>query len=134
MSNISSKKEQIFWDYSPAENSRISPGWQSRTSQIASNVEKRMALALPVFRIDRLDMVIPTFSESSVRLIFRLASITSRFTIIAMIYTVRSWSFCMGMAFCRNMIRKKRMPSAKSDSEAIPLVSGSPKLNSLFRK
>ncbi len=63
----------------------MSPGWQSRASQMASSVEKRMAFALPVFKIERLDMVTPTSSESSVRLIFRFASITSRFTMIAML-------------------------------------------------
>lgn len=68
--------------HSSSRYSRISPGWQSSVLHNKSSVEKRMALALPFFRIDRLAMVIPTFSESSVRLIFRLASITSRFTII----------------------------------------------------
>ena len=63
--------------------SRISPGWQSSASQMASSVEKRIAFALPVFRMERLEMVRSTFSESSVRLIFRLASITSRFTMMA---------------------------------------------------
>jgi hypothetical protein len=33
---------------------KISPGWHSRISQIASNVENRMAFALPVFNMDRL--------------------------------------------------------------------------------
>lgn len=42
-----------------------------------------MAFALPVFKIDKLAMVIPTFSASSFDCILRLASITSRFTIIA---------------------------------------------------
>ena len=60
----------------------MSPGWQSRASQMASRVEKRIAFAFPVFKIERFAIVIPTFSESSVMLIFRFASITSRFTSI----------------------------------------------------
>ena len=63
---------------------RISPGWHSRILHIASRVEKRTAFALPVLRIERFAMVMPTFSESSVMLIFRFASMTSRFTCIAM--------------------------------------------------
>ena len=49
---------------------------------MASSVEKRMARALPVFRIERLAAVIPTFSASSPEVILRLASITSTFTMI----------------------------------------------------
>lgn len=50
-----------------------------------SKVERRMALALPVLSMERLAMVMPTKSLSSVRLILRFASITSRFiTIIAL--------------------------------------------------
>ena len=52
------------------------------SGQMASSVENLMALAFPVFRFETLAKVIPTFSESSVTLIFLLASITSRFTII----------------------------------------------------
>lgn len=50
---------------------------------MASRVLNRMALALPVFRMDRLARVRSTFSESSLRLILRRAIITSRFTIMA---------------------------------------------------
>ena len=53
-----------------------------KTLQIDSSVENLIAFALLFLRIDRFDIVIPTFSESSVRLIFLFASITSRFTII----------------------------------------------------
>src|SRR5262249_59403571 len=63
--------------------SRMSPGWQSRARQIPSRVEKRMALALPFFRMERLAIVMPTRSASSVTLIFRLARITSMLTIVA---------------------------------------------------
>jgi len=51
------------------------------------NVEKRMALALPFFKIERFAIVMPTFSESSVTLIFRFASITSMLMIIAIVFT-----------------------------------------------
>ena len=50
-------------------NSRRSPGWQPSTSQIASSVEKRIARALPVLRIDRLASLISIRSASSVRVI-----------------------------------------------------------------
>src|SRR5262245_8132014 len=63
--------------------SRMSPGWQSRARQMPSRVEKRMALALPFFRMERLASVMPTRAASSVTLILRLASITSRLTIVA---------------------------------------------------
>src|SRR6266550_2759851 len=60
----------------------MSPGWQSNALQIASRVENRIALAFPFFRMERFAIVMPTLSESSVTLIFRLASITSRLTIM----------------------------------------------------
>src|SRR5262245_16486449 len=63
--------------------SRMSPGWHSRARQIPSRVEKRMALALPFFRMERLAIVMPTRSASSETRIFRLASITSMLTIVA---------------------------------------------------
>lgn len=44
-----------------------------------------MAFALPVFKMDKLGMLIPTASESSVNFIFLRASITSKFTMIAMV-------------------------------------------------
>jgi hypothetical protein len=66
----------------PFEYSKISAGWQSSTLQIVSNVLKRMAFALPVFNMERLESVIPTFSESSFSDIFLLAIITSKFTIM----------------------------------------------------
>lgn len=60
---------------------------------MASRVLNRMAFAFPVFKIDRLDNVKSTLSESSLREIFRLAIITSKLTMIDMAYTVRSFSF-----------------------------------------
>jgi len=62
----------------------MSPGWQSNALQIASKVLKRIAFALPVFKIERLDNVKSTLSESSFREIFRFAIITSKFTMIGM--------------------------------------------------
>ena len=75
-------------------NSRISPGWQSSTSQIASRVEKRIAFALPVYKMERFAGVIPIFAANSPEDIFRLASITSRLTIICIVpsYIVKSFS------------------------------------------
>jgi hypothetical protein len=49
----------------------MSPGWHESASQIASSVEKRIARALPVLRIDRLASVMPTRSASSVSVIRR---------------------------------------------------------------
>ena len=51
-----------------------------------------IAFALPVFRIERFDNVRSTLSESSFSEIFRFAIITSKFTIIGMAYTVKSFS------------------------------------------
>ena len=71
--------------YSASEYSRISPGWQSKASQMASNVENLIALAFPVLRMERLAVVIPTFSASSLLFISRLASIMSKLIKIAML-------------------------------------------------
>ena len=71
--------------------SRMSPGWQLRARQMASRVEKRTALALPVFRMDRLACVMPMRSASSPEDIFRFASITSKFNTI-MAQTVKLFS------------------------------------------
>src|SRR2546421_6733236 len=65
-------------------NRRMSPGWHESASQIASSVEKRIARALPVLRIDRLANVIPTRSASSVSVIRRSWSRSSSLTAIAM--------------------------------------------------
>lgn len=45
--------------------SKISPGCQSRASQIVSNVLNRIALAFPVFKMDRLAGVIPSIFTNS---------------------------------------------------------------------
>ena len=64
--------------------SRMSPGWQSKALQIDSSVVNLMAFAFPVFKMERLDKVKSTFSDSSFNDIFRLAIITSKFTMIGM--------------------------------------------------
>src|SRR5262245_37694165 len=64
----------------------MSPGWHESDSQIASSVEKRIARALPVLRIDRLASVIPIRSASSVSVIRRSWSTSSSLTAIAMSY------------------------------------------------
>lgn len=94
----------------------MSPGWQSNTLQIASNVLKRMAFAFPVFKMDKLDRVKPTFSDSSFRDIFRLAIITSRFTIIGIVYTVNSFSDCNSTPFLKIWAMKKITPAKNSIS------------------
>ena len=70
----------------PPSYSRMSPGWHSSSRQIASSVEKRTALALPVLRIDRFACVSPTRSASSESDILRRAIITSKLTIIFPIF------------------------------------------------
>src|SRR3982751_2995185 len=62
----------------------MSPGWHESASQIALSVEKRIARALPVLRIDRLASVSPIRSASSVRVIRRSCSRSSSLTAIAM--------------------------------------------------
>ena len=69
----------------------MSAGWHCSTSQIFSKVEKRIALALPVFRIERLEIVIPTFSASSDNDILRFANITSRLTMMGMIKQLKKF-------------------------------------------
>ena len=76
------RKVSDYSFYSSGRYSRISPGWQSSSLQMASRVVKRMALALPVLRMERLAVVMPILSASSLDFIFRLASMTSRLTII----------------------------------------------------
>ena len=63
----------------------MSPGWQSRALQIASKVERRIAFAFSFFSIEMLAIVMPTFSASSVTLIFLFASMTSMVMMIAIL-------------------------------------------------
>src|SRR5574339_445197 len=60
----------------------MSPGWHESASQIASSVEKRIARALPVLRIERFASVMPTRSASSVSVIRRSWSRSSSLTAI----------------------------------------------------
>jgi hypothetical protein len=88
---LSSKSSFIY--------SKISAGWQFSALQIASNVLKRMALALPVFSIERLASVKSTFAESSFNDIFRFAIITSKFTIMGMIIQLIHFQFAIPIPF-----------------------------------
>src|SRR2546425_8857067 len=64
-------------------NRRMSPGWHESASQIASSVEKRIARALPVLRIERLASAMPIRSPSSVSVIRRSWSRSSSLMAIA---------------------------------------------------
>ena len=61
----------------------------SRKNRFGSSSGKKLALflilALPVFNIDKFAVVIPIESANSLDRIFRLASITSTFIIIAIV-------------------------------------------------
>ena len=72
----------FFFETAAGRYSKISPGWHSSVSQIASSVEKRMALALPVLRMDRFCGVMSTASARSFRRILRCARTTSRLTMM----------------------------------------------------
>src|SRR5215469_14041297 len=61
-----------------------SPGWQLSSRQSASSVEKRMARALFVFRIERLAIVKPILSASSVSVMLLSSSRWSSFIRIGM--------------------------------------------------
>src|SRR5262249_7789748 len=69
---------------SSARYSSKSPGWQLRISQILLSVSKRTPRTLPDLSNDTFCSVIPIRSASSFERILRLASITSRFTIMLM--------------------------------------------------
>ena len=66
-----------------------------------------MAFALPVFSMERLAWVRPIFSASSLERILRLASITSRFTII-MAQTVKLFSSTASAAILYMNAKKSR--------------------------
>ena len=104
-------------------NSKMSPGWHSKTLQIASSVLNRTAFALPVFNIERFESVRSTFSESSFNDIFRFAIITSRFTIIGIIYMVNSLSFCSSIPFAKSCEMKYKMPAKNKKASPRPICS-----------
>ena len=51
----------LTYKFSAALYSSRSPGWQDNSRQMASSVVTLMALAFPVFNMDKLELVIPTF-------------------------------------------------------------------------
>src|SRR5438105_9644903 len=67
-------------------NRRMSPGWHESSRQIASSVEKRIARALPVLRIERLARAMSIRSASSVSVIRRSWSRSSSLMVIGMLY------------------------------------------------
>ena len=84
----------------------MSPGWQFSSRQMASSVEKRIALALPFLRMERLAGVISTRSASSPSDIFRFAIMTSMLMIIAMscvpppcVYCISTFIFSLDREF-----------------------------------
>ncbi len=68
--------------------SKISPGWHWSALQVASRVDSRIAFTLPFFKTEILAIVMPTFSASSVTLIFRFANMTSMLIMIAMLVSL----------------------------------------------
>src|SRR2546429_347445 len=85
----------------------MSPGWHESASQIASSVEKRIARALPVLRIERLASAIPIRSASSVSVIRRSWSRSSSLTAIAMSH--RSFEvFAHACACCEHAGQQER--------------------------
>lgn len=106
--------------------SKISPGWQSSTLQIESNVVNLMALAFPVLRFEMFDMVMPTLSESSVTLILRFASMISKLTTIPIIiphYTVRSFSSLIFKAVLRSSCRIPQIsPTRRAANTIIRII------------
>src|ERR1035437_2523773 len=78
---------------------------------MASRVEKRMALALPVLRMDRFCGVISTPSDKSFSRIFRWARTTSRFTMMGINLNGQ-------FLFLANFSRFVHDPSDKNNYEA----------------
>jgi len=77
---------------------------------MADNVEKRIARALPVLRTERFWIEMPIASATSPRRRLRLASMTSRLTIIATLprQMVRSSSDLRAIACARTYLRAIR--------------------------
>src|SRR3989344_880732 len=93
--------DSVIKNYST--NSKISPGWQFNALQIASRVLKRIAFAFPVFKIERLDNVKSTLSESSFREILRFAIITSKFTTIGIVKQLNRFRFEFLLLFLKQL-------------------------------
>src|ERR1700722_15096769 len=117
----------------PGSNTTRSPGWHSSSRHRASRVEKRTARALPVFRIDRLAMVTPTRSASSVSDMRRSSSIRSRRTRIGMNEARNSLDGQFGFAaqpcalakhFGQNEYDQDREPCGQADAAGQLLFVG----------
>ena len=87
----------------------MSPGWQSSTSQMASRVEKRMALIFPVLILERLTLEMPTCSARWLREIFLSAMTRSRRKMIGMFsplsYSVSSAWVCSTTPYWKTSAR-----------------------------
>lgn len=80
-----------------------------------------MAFALPVFRIERLDRVKSTLSESSFSEIFRLAITTSKFTTIAIAQIVRSFSDFMSVACCNIFSNRAAAVATTTETKVVTM-------------
>lgn len=65
-----------------------SPGWQSSALQISFKVERRIAFALLFFKMDRFARVKSISPASSVRPFLRIAIMTSKLIIIAIVISI----------------------------------------------
>jgi len=92
---------------------------------MAARVLKRMAFAFPVFKIDKLESVIPTLADSSFNDIFFFAIITSKLTIIGIFYMVNSFSDWISKP--RLKIRETVNNTPAMNSSSVPL----PRLRSI---
>lgn len=101
----------------------MSPGWQFKALQIDSKVLKRIAFAFPVFKIERLDNVKSTLSESSFNDIFRFAIITSKFTIIGIAQIVKSFSDFISVAFCRSFSKTAAAVATTIEAKVVTIQS-----------
>ena len=73
--------------------SNISPGWQSSALQIDSRVSNLTPFAFPFFKIDKFTVVSPTRWDSSLSETFRLAIMTSKLMMIAIIIQLLRFHF-----------------------------------------
>ena len=101
------RHKKVFYCSPSALYSSISPGVHCNSRQMALRVLRRMALALPVFNMERLACVRPIFSANSLERILRVASITSKFKII-MTQTVRLFSSTASAATLYMKAKKSR--------------------------
>ena len=88
-----------------------------------SKVLKRIAFAFPVFRMERLDNVKSTFSESSLSEILRFAIITSKFTIIGIAQIVKSFSDFISVAFCRSFSKTAAAVATTIEAKVVTIQS-----------